>query len=75
MLNTNYVVSAVLKRYDILELVAAQQLMKSWLRELMEAFGGKAAFTPVKARSSERRARAPYYVFPPQARRCRVAFY
>lgn len=75
MLNTNYVVSTVLKRYDILKLVAAQQLIKAWVRELMEAFGGKAVFPPVKARSSEHRARAPYYVFPPHAHRCRVAFY
>lgn len=69
MLNTNYVVSTVLKRYDILKLVAAQQLIKAWLRELMETFGGKAVFTPIKARPSEHRARAPYYVFPPHARR------
>lgn len=75
ILSTNYILGTVLRGYGILKLVAAQWLIKAWLRELVEALGGKTISTPNKAWSSEHGVCAPYYIFPPHTHRCRVAFY
>lgn len=43
----------VLREYDIVKPIADQELLKAWLRELMEALAGKAASVPSIVQPSE----------------------
>lgn len=74
MLSTNYVLGTLLRGYNILKLIAAQKLIKAWLRESMEALAGKAVSLPNKGKSSEHGVCTLCYICLPHTRRCRVPF-
>ena len=74
MLSTNYVLGTMPRGYDILKLIAAQKLTKAWLRESMEALGGKAVSLPNKGRSSEHGVCTLCYICLPHTHRYRMPF-